>query len=173
MELYLVSNDYMRTEAYDLLDAILAASGFVDDGPTGLPDMDHAVRKYSIGTTDYIPSCFDSEYPVPGNSAAITFFAHNFSEEDEYKLSEYGFVLGVPIPDFPWPGLTQGHIHHRSLPRAAKMAKHPIRPTKRIIEEASYYKWTERMEHGHDLEHWLTSEWEEEERLKDILKRLS
>lgn len=172
LAIYLPRQDFERKEDYDVIDSVLISAGFTDSGVVSMNER--AFRRYEISRTSFmaIPE-FGVQLIEPDGEQHYLYMASNADVAVMDKLAVFGLNMMslVNVGDFT---LWQFSMSHFNLPNFAKMAKDGIHASRRLVEEMSYYRWVHRgCGHGSDWMDWFLSEWEADERLKDILKAIS
>lgn len=165
---------YMHRQYEDLLESILVSAGFSDEGPVEINEFgfqkfagDDSVFRIFGGNTEAVPPPLP---PIDGKLAI-------YMEEDkgEYvclKLACFGIYFAT-LANVGDKLLYQFSIDRLHLPYLSKICPHGVRPSKRVVEEQSYFKYLGRGGgHGMDLADWLTAEWEAEERITGLLNSL-
>ena len=167
-------HNYTYHDEYDLLDAILCSSGFVDYGVVTLGD--YSFREYSIAAETIMRWSFVSGNPIKdGNiQRKLAFYTQIIPENPVLvKLDDLGVMYVCPSAVGKDVILYQFCIDRCNLPRFASVCS-DLKPSKHMVEEISYNHWSESgYRHGNDLEDWFGSEWEASRRISDIIRRFN
>lgn len=171
---FMPRTDFSHREDYDLLDCILVSAGAMDEGICELGQ--HSFRKYYLGPEACLGLPADFQDPakdignITGKLALYT--KREIDESTTWRLSTYG-VNFTSIASAGDSVLYQYAVDRRHLPHLARLCQNGVNPSRRMVEEHSYFKFIERGCHnGMDVADWMTAEWECQERIKRMLSVL-
>lgn len=171
---FIPRTDFTHNEDYDLLDAILVTYGFHDEGVVQFGE--HAFRKYwlSADLVEALPYCTDFLPLSDDWDHYLSLYSEpSMNILDVAKIRSYGIELHTS-KDIGDKVICQYSIYRNCLYHLSKICPNGPKPTRRMVEEHSYFKFLDRgCIPGMDLADWFSAEWECQERLNTRLLSLA